>query len=187
MGAPPPLTGEDAHDLRLPGTQSHASLPFPANVSHLTRFDCLHSVASTISRELPMRTNSTRNMCNPLCLPHATCTSLTQPVQSMEKKPVPCTRGDEAMQRTVLIQKKAPPRMQGGRCIRKGNLRSAEPYSRARTSSTSAARATRVSSPVPISRRRTLPEASSSPPMTTIYAAPTLSACLNWLFSERPW
>ena len=36
-------------------------------------------------------------------------------------------------------------------------------------------------------RTLTLPATSSSPPRTKMSLAPTLSACLNWALSERPW
>ena len=55
------------------------------------------------------------------------------------------------------------------------------------TAETSSAAGTWVCSCVSMSRRVTALAATSSGPMTTQTRAPSLSACLNWLLSERPW
>lgn len=49
------------------------------------------------------------------------------------------------------------------------------------------ARSMSCSSCVPILRSLTLPAASSSPPMITMWLAPSLSACLNCALSDLPW
>ena len=52
---------------------------------------------------------------------------------------------------------------------------------------TASARSMSCSSCVSILRSLTLPAASSSPPMITMWLAPSLSACLNCALSDLPW